>query len=188
MKALWGKGWETEGILQLNSLLKTDKMCEICQLGLLNICYCCSFQLPKGTYTHQDSQDQHGDSVHTTWYHCTQNREQTEEGQGGRRAWRPWHLCWGGGRKKNNKAFQESLHASTSEGRSQGKESSEKGMRNKGKVKKKEGNRKRNTKKQPRNFLRTAAEGRSKQTPLLSLNEGNRFIFIHVKMIFFWNK
>lgn len=103
MKALWGKRWETEGILRLNSLLKTDKMCEICQLGLLNICYCCSFQLPKGTYTHQDSQDQHGDSVHTTWYHCTQNREQTEEGQGGRRSWRPWHLCWGvrwgGGRK-----------------------------------------------------------------------------------------
>lgn len=47
---------------------------------------------------------------------------------------------------KNNKAFQASLGASTSEGRSPRRKPSEKGMRNKGKVKNKEGNRRRNTK------------------------------------------
>lgn len=44
-------------------------------------------------------------------------------------------------------------------------------MRNKGKEKKKEGNRRRNTKNNKGGIFRAAAEGRSEQTALSSLNE-----------------
>lgn len=82
---------------------------------------------------------------HDTIAHRIENKQKKVKGEG-----EPEGLdiyVGGGAGGKIIKRSKESLHASTSEGRSRRKGSSEKGMRNKGKVKKKEGNGKRNTKK-----------------------------------------